>query len=131
MKSLHTILQQLNENGGCTVYNTPLEILADKVPLNINTREYGYCVGDNRCSQIVNLDTDESKATVQLAIAIAELWDKRILCKTVGFWRDSASNRVYVDAVDVVETAAEAMNLGASRGELAVWDISMAREIRL
>lgn len=131
MTNLHVILQELNNNGGATVYNSPLDVLNGK-PMSINTRTSGYCVGDNRCSQIIpKLSETESEAIVQLTIAIAELWDRRLLCNTIGFWKDSASGAVYVDAVDVVDNVAEAMNLGASRSELAVWDIGLKREIRL
>lgn len=48
----------------------------------------------------------------------------------VGFWFDGDTGTCYVDVVDHVITEEFAKGVGRARGELAVWDIANAREIR-
>lgn len=62
-----------------------------------------------------------SAAAVSGALADADV---------VGWWLDEDDGAVYVDLSTVVASEVEAVALGASRGELAVWDLGGAREIR-
>lgn len=128
---LQTLLTELNTNGGVSVFNEPLSILADYGDLNLNTASFGYVVGNNNHSQVFEYKTGQVRSLTELACAIYELWATNPTTQAVGLWLDKVSNRVYVDAIEVVDDLAPAMNLGASRGELAIWDISMKREIRL
>lgn len=131
--NLLTILAEIRTNNGVTAYHTPLALLDDCTSkLKLNTHKTGYAVGDNNHSQTIDkLGEHNNEALAQLGVAIYDLWESKPSAQCVGFWLDSNTNTLYVDAVDVVENLAEAMNLGASRNELAIWDISMAREIRL
>lgn len=49
---------------------------------------------------------------------------------TFGIWRDSTTDVVYVDAVQIVPTRETALKLARERHELAVWDIANNLEIR-
>ena len=49
----------------------------------------------------------------------------------VGVWLDKPGGRVYVDKVRHIDTLVEALNLAASLGELAIWDLRGECEIRV
>ena len=49
----------------------------------------------------------------------------------VGFWVDQEDGRVHFDAVDWYEWGTLAETVGASRGEIAIWDIRNNCEVRL
>lgn len=48
----------------------------------------------------------------------------------LGWWVDTDTGRTYVDASDVVSGRAAALELATARGELAVWDLAAAAEVR-
>lgn len=48
----------------------------------------------------------------------------------VGFWEDSETLALYIDAVDHVPSRAYARRLAALRSEIAFWDIGANDEIR-
>lgn len=48
----------------------------------------------------------------------------------LGWWVDTDTGRTYVDASDVITDRADALELAAARGELAVWDLAAAAEVR-
>ena len=48
----------------------------------------------------------------------------------LGWWVDTDTGRTYVDASDVIADRAEALELAAARGELAIWDLVAAAEVR-
>lgn len=50
---------------------------------------------------------------------------------SVGWWLDTETGRVWVEAVDVVDTRPEALALAQARGELAIFDLSTEMEVRL
>lgn len=49
----------------------------------------------------------------------------------VGFWEDSETLALYIDAVDHVHTDAAALRLSELRNEIAYWDIRAQDEIRV
>lgn len=49
----------------------------------------------------------------------------------VGWWLDTETGRVWVEAVDVVDTRPKALALAQARGELAIYDLSTEVEVRL
>ena len=49
----------------------------------------------------------------------------------VGVWKDIQGGRVYVDRVQHIDTLVEALNLAASLGEIAIWDLRGECEIRV
>jgi hypothetical protein len=49
----------------------------------------------------------------------------------VGYWEDSETLALYVDAVDWTPSEAYARRLTELRGEIAYWDAVNAREIRV
>lgn len=49
----------------------------------------------------------------------------------VGFWEDSETLALYVDAVDIVRTPEAAERLSKLRGEIAYWDVKNASEVRV
>lgn len=48
-----------------------------------------------------------------------------------GVWVDSEDGKIYFDAVTHMNTRQHAANLGRTRGEIAIWDISAGEEIRV
>lgn len=48
-----------------------------------------------------------------------------------GVWTDSESGQVWYDRVEVVADRRHALELGAARGEIAIWDIAANDEIRV
>ena len=48
----------------------------------------------------------------------------------VGFWFDGDTGACYVDVVDHVILEEFAKSVGRARGELAIWDVANAEEIR-
>jgi hypothetical protein len=49
----------------------------------------------------------------------------------VGFWEDSETLALYVDAVDWTPNEAAARRLCELRGEIAYWDVSKGDEVRV
>lgn len=49
----------------------------------------------------------------------------------VGFWVDTETGLVYVDLVDWFKSERDALHLARVRGEIAVWDIANAQEVRV
>jgi hypothetical protein len=49
----------------------------------------------------------------------------------VGFWEDSETLALYVDAVDHTESEAFARRLSILRGEIAYWDVAKGDEVRV
>jgi hypothetical protein len=128
---INALVYLIENEGGATVYNRPLDIINDTTELQINTKTTGYCVGNNKVSQTIPRYLEEANPVTALLLAIVAIWDKRPSCVSVGFWLDRNTGTLYVDDVRNVETLSNAMNLGATNGELAIWDVSMGREIRL
>lgn len=50
---------------------------------------------------------------------------------TIGSWLDSETGRVYLDAGTRHATRAVALRVARVRGELAIWDEQLMREIRV
>jgi hypothetical protein len=61
-------------------------------------------------------------------IAITAMNDK---VRLIGVWTDSETGRVYLDAVEHIESRSDALRIAAERGELAIWDLYAKAEIRL
>lgn len=49
----------------------------------------------------------------------------------VGCWKDSTTNKLYLDVVAVVQDADEAIRLAQQYGQLAIFDLLNKREIRI
>lgn len=49
----------------------------------------------------------------------------------VGFWEDSETLALYVDAVDWTPSEAYAKRLTELRSEIAYWDVTRAQEVRV
>lgn len=49
----------------------------------------------------------------------------------VGFWEDSETLALYIDAVDWTPSEAYARRLSELRGEIAYWDVQRAQEVRI
>ena len=49
----------------------------------------------------------------------------------VGFWEDSETLALYVDAVDHTTSEAFARRLSILRGEIAYWDVAKGDEVRV
>jgi hypothetical protein len=126
LDNLTAIETAIKETGGCTVYNSIKEIL-NGTPVDLTPR-HGYCVGDNRCSVTVE-NYHEFCFLSQPLIALRK--NTGGTETAVGFWIDSNTGTLYVDKVTVVSTLADALNEAAARGELAIWDMDLGREIRL
>lgn len=135
--NFRTLLQEIITKGGASVWANFDKLSELEIDVVLNNISTGYSVGNNNYSSIVtgwNCLSDEQKFE-QL---IASCLDTSIRYETnfgvfpcLGFWLDENTSRLYVDPIVNVEKLADAMNLGASNGELAIWDIALAREIRL
>lgn len=49
----------------------------------------------------------------------------------IGWWKDSQTGKVYIDGTSWGRALGPSMWLAGERGEIAFWDISNAREIRI
>lgn len=79
----------------------------------------GYYVG-GAVKPLVNPTRAEVEAFVEIVGA-----------DYVGFWEDSETYALYIDAVDHVHTDRAALRLSELRGEIAYWDIRANDEIRV
>lgn len=48
-----------------------------------------------------------------------------------GVWTDKESHVVYIDGVDHYGSISDALAYASERGEIAIWDVANAQEIRL
>lgn len=83
----------------------------------------GYYVGGSVPSLVIRDKSDLRMEDVRTFVAAHSFI-------YYGVWTDTDTGAVYVDAVDHVLSEREAVKLGVSRAELAVWDIENVREIR-
>lgn len=65
--------------------------------------------------------------------AAASVWVASNLTSAdyLGVWVDSATGTTYLDAVEIHADARHALTRAADQGEIAVWSLADAREIRL
>lgn len=90
----------------------------------------GYMVG----GEVASLVIDESKNFQPFLTTdkwLEGCWD--LLNKPgyfAGIWTDSESGLVYVDISRNVADLYSALAIAASRGELAIWDVASAKEVR-
>jgi hypothetical protein len=64
----------------------------------------------------------------EIADAVKSI-SKNADCNAVGFWLNDGT--LYVDAVQIIEDEAEAVELGTARNELAIFNIGTMTEIKL
>ncbi len=88
----------------------------------------GYYVGGAAEALVFDSVTDANHSTALRDIA---LFVDGSESRYIGWWKDTETGRVYVDATDRVSTLRDALALGQIRGEIAVWDIANAKEIRV
>jgi hypothetical protein len=129
---LTSINSSIKTTGGASVWMKPLDIVNELQPLNMNGDVHGYCVGDNRISIVIpEYNASSPDALAKLSIACYDLWERGANVEAVGFWLDTNTNRLYVDSITLVPELGTALNMAAHRGELAIWDNDLKREIRL
>jgi hypothetical protein len=129
MTNLIMIQQEILSNGGVTVNNSVRQIIGSSHQITVNEVQ-GYVVGNNQCSVII--ENYGNNGLPELEQALQSLDNNTNGDNdTVGFWLDKNTGTLYIDAVVICPTLAEAMNLGAANGELAIWDADLGREIRL
>ncbi len=80
---------------------------------------HGYFVG-GAVPSLINPTRDQMIAFVETAGA-----------DYVGFWEDSETLALYVDAVDWTPSEAFARRLSILRSEIAYWDVQRSEEIRI
>lgn len=105
-------------NGGSTF---------DRAGRTVNvTDEHGprYVVGGAVPTPMFRADGDRDALISQMAAFIA-----RTHARYFGTWLHK--EHIYVDAVDIVSTEAEAIILGSKRGEIAIFDLFTMSEITL
>lgn len=66
-----------------------------------------------------------------IAAWLYEIGVERRAPEYVGWWVDTETGVTHLDSVAHADTLALALVLGASAGELAVWDIAAGAEIRI
>lgn len=109
------LLWEADINGGVTV-----DAFGE-----IQKLESGYVVGGKVPTFVTNLRTDDTPG-----YAVAE-WVYEHPSDFYGSWLDQKTGVTHIDAVDVVQDRDEAIRLGLSRGEIAIWDAAAGEEIRL
>lgn len=107
-----SLLAGLRDHGGATVTRD------GAVPT------HGYVVG--RPGLGVVFDGVPTVSDVELWLAL--LADD---ATAVGSWHDRRTGRVYFDAVDIFDDVDTAMSRARARGELAIFDLAHARELRV
>lgn len=91
----------------------------------------GYVVGGVTASLVVD---PNAESNFDLYYRLTD-WTRFVVAtfpdSLVGFWRDDATGLYHFDVSDHIATESEAAALGRERGEIAIWDIDNASEIRL
>lgn len=109
------LLDGARANGGATVACGPYS-----VPTS------GYVVGDPAYGE--SWPGIPTRAEVlRWTLARADVVSGRY----VGSWVDADTGRTYLDVADIVADRADALALAVQRGELAIWDLQHACEIRV
>lgn len=135
--AIEALVAVVDNEGGASVWATVRDLETTALVDVLNTRTTGYSVGNNKYSVVITQwhACSPQQKLDQLLIAVLDLSIRYELINgsypCIGVWLDTNDNRLYVDPITHVEVLADAMNLGAANGELAIWDISLAREIRL
>lgn len=90
----------------------------------------GYMVGGIRPEIVV--PRDERLVTAGVSY-LAEEYAGAVKSGAVfiGGWVNDTSSMVHLDVSECYASRAEALEVAAARGEIAVWDVSAADEIRL
>ena len=89
--------------------------------LNLNTRKLvskGFAIADLNTQNNTNIDK-----------AIKYCKNNDIAC--VGGWIDYETNKTYIDAVHIVNDIETAIKLGRINKQIAIYDITNDKEIRL
>lgn len=81
--------------------------------------DYGYFVG-GAVPSLINPTREQVIDFVETAGA-----------DYVGFWEDSETLALYIDAVDWTDSEPYARRLAILRGEIAYWDASKGEEVRV
>jgi hypothetical protein len=63
--------------------------------------------------------------------AMTQAFTSKVHSRYVGWWTDSESGLLYIDATDWFPSLATATAVGRSRGEIAIFDIAAGEEVRL
>lgn len=87
----------------------------------------GYFVGGRIPSLILSEEEVSRRAVIYQVIDFVS----RAGTPYVGVWRDSETGKIYFDAVEWYYDEYSAGKVARERRELAVWDISGERELRL
>lgn len=61
---------------------------------------------------------------------LAEHWDRLENGRTASIWTDSETGITYVDISRNVTDLYSALAIASARGEIAVWDVASAKEVR-
>lgn len=81
--------------------------------------DYGFFVG-GAVPSLINPTRDQVQAFIETAGA-----------DYVGFWEDSETLALYIDAVDWTPSESFARRLSELRSEIAYWDVKRAQEVRI
>lgn len=135
--NFRSLVQEIDANGGASVWTNFDKLNELPITEVLNKVSTGYSVGNNNYSSIItdwNCLSKEQRFEQLIAACLDtsiryEINNSEFPC--LGFWLDTNTARVYVDPITHVEVLADAMNLGSANGELAIWDISLGREIKL
>jgi hypothetical protein len=84
----------------------------------------GYVVG-GKCDSLEFRDVGSIISLVEYVDA----WLDRNESSFYGSWVDDGL--VYIDAVDVISSYAQAVELGKERNQIAIWDLLAGEEVRL
>lgn len=113
-----TVMARAGEDGTVDSF-VPLDgTEADELPLT------GFWVGGIRPSLVINDVSELDRGELAWFIGGTE-------AQYFGVWTDTEDGKIYFDAVTHVTTRRHALQLGAERGEIAVWDILNGEEIRV
>ena len=97
---------------------------------------YGFTVDAQTLEPITKgyavalVDTQNSFGISGLA-KVVEYINNNKRVNAVGGWLDTESNKYYFDATVVLDDLADAIELGKSNGQIAIFDLNKKEEIRL
>jgi hypothetical protein len=137
VEAVELLISEVENNGGASLWANLRALETKSAAVYLNCKQTGYSVGNNKYSNLIQqwYSLTHQQKVDQLLFSILDL---SIRHETVtgtypclGLWLDSSTGTLYVDPITHVEELATAMNLGATNGELAIWDLALAREIRL
>lgn len=113
-RTARALINELTTNGGCTLMHD-----------GVHART-GYAVGYGGAEAL-----NPKRSYFEQVLRIVNRARKADAAVAFGAWHDSDSGLDYVEPVQIFDMEHLALNVGRARGELAIYDLTNGKEIRL